>query len=98
MIFAKPLPKRIREKMTKSELIKHDRLIKEDDKLYERMDNLESEAADYSRKVYKMKNPTAAQLKKEQKMAEAGFRAMFFSRKKADELHKFKKNMKTKYT
>jgi hypothetical protein len=45
----------------------------------------------------RIKLPTAAQKKKEQKMINDGFRAMYFAHKKDDELYKFKKDIKKKY-
>mgnify|MGYP001391074012 CR=1 FL=1 len=92
-----PLPKKILSKMNKREITKYERLMKEEDKLFENMDKAQRASTQYSRKIDKIKEPTAAQKKKEQKMINDGFRTMFFAHKKGDELSKFKKDIKKKY-
>ncbi len=91
------LPKKTLSKMNKREITKYERLMKEVDKLFDHMDKVQRAATQYGRKIDKIKKPTAAQEKKEQKMINDGFRAMYFAHKKDDELSKFKKDIKKKY-
>ena len=91
------LPKKTLTKMNKREITKYERLMKEVDKLFDHMDKVQRAATQYGRKIDKIKKPTAAQEKKEQKMINDGFRAMYFAHKKDDELSKFKKDIKKKY-
>jgi len=91
------LPKKTLAKMNKREITKYERLMKEADKLFDHMDKVQRAATQYGRKIDKIKEPTAAQEKKEQKMINDGFRTMFFAHKKDDELSKFKKDIKKKY-
>ena len=91
------LPKKTLTKMNKREITKYERLMKEVDKLFDHMDKVQRAATQYGRKIDKIKEPTAAQEKKEQKMINDGFRAMYFAHKKDDELSKFKNDIKKKY-
>ncbi len=91
------LPKKTLSKMNKREITKYERLMKEVDKLFDHMDKVQRAATQYGRKIDKIKKPTAAQEKKEQKMINDGFRAMYFAHKKDDELSKFKNDIKKKY-
>ena len=91
------LPKKTLVKMNKREITKYERLMKEVDKLFDHMDKVQRAATQYGRKIDKIKKPTAAQEKKEQKMINDGFRAMYFAHKKDDELSKFKNDIKKKY-
>jgi len=92
------LTKKITSQMSKREITKYERLMKEADKLFDHMDKVQRAATQYGRKIDKPgAEPTAAQKKKEQKMINAGFRAMYFAHKKDDELCKFKKDIKKKY-
>ena len=91
------LPKKTLTKMNKREITKYERLMKEVDKLFDHMDKVQRAATQYGRKIDKIKKPTAAQEKKEQKMINDGFRAMYFAHKKDDELSKFKNDIKKKY-
>jgi len=91
------LPKKTLTKMNKREITKYERLMKESNKLFDHMDKVQRAATQYGRKIDKIKEPTAAQKKKEQKMINDGFRAMHFAHKKNDELSKFKKDIKKKY-
>ena len=91
------LPKKTLVKMNKREITKYERLMKEVDKLFDHMDKVQRAATQYGRKIDKIKEPTAAQEKKEQKMINDGFRAMYFAHKKDDELSKFKNDIKKKY-
>ena len=91
------LTKKITSQMNKREITKYERLMKEVDKLFDHMDKVQRAATQYGRKIDKIKEPTAAQEKKEQKMINDGFRAMYFAHKKDDELSKFKKDIKKKY-
>jgi len=91
------LPKKTLTKMNKREITKYERLMKEVDKLFDHMDKVQRAATRYGRKIDKIKEPTAAQEKKEQKMINDGFRAMYFAHKKDDELSKFKNDIKKKY-
>jgi len=92
-----PLPKKILSKMNKREITKYERLMKEEDKLFENMDKAQRASTQYSRKIDKIKEPTAVQTKKEQRMIDAGFKTMYFAHKKSDELGDFCKNIKKKY-
>jgi len=91
------LPKKTLTKMNKREITKYERLMKEVDKSFDHMDKVQRAATRYGRKIDKIKEPTAAQEKKEQKMINDGFRAMYFAHKKDDELSKFKNDIKKKY-
>ena len=91
------LSKKTLAKMNKREITKYERLMKEADKLFDHMDKVQRAATQYGRKIDKIKEPTAAQEKKEQKMINDGFRAMYFAHKKDDELSKFKNDIKKKY-
>ena len=62
------LPKKTLAKMNKREITKYERLMKEVDKLFDHMDKVQRAATQYGRKIDKIKEPTAAQEKKEQKM------------------------------
>jgi len=98
MTGSKPLPQKVIAKMDKRELAKYEKLTKELIKLFDHMDKVQRAATQYGRKLDKIKEPTAVQKKKEQKMINDGFRTMFFAHKKDDELYKFKKDIKKKYT
>ena len=92
------LPNKITSKMTKAELIKYKRLHKEDKKLGEDMVKAQAKSTRYGRALYKKKNPTTAQKKKDQNLINAGFRAEYFAFKKADEYCAYMKKMEEKYT
>ena len=93
----KPLPKKITTKMSKTELTKYEKLQKEWIKTGEDMVKAQADSVDYGRTLDKIKNPTAAQKKKDQKLINAGFKAEYFAFKKADEYDAYKKKMEEKY-
>lgn len=92
-----PLRKKIINKMTETELARYEKLQREWMKTGEEMVKAHAVSAEYSRKLDKMKNPTAAQKRKDQKLINAGFRAEYIAFKKADEYVAFKKKMEGKY-
>ena len=94
----KPLPKKIVSKMNKREITQYERLIREWVKTGEEMLKAQAESVQYDRKMDKVKEPTAAQRKKEQKLINAGFRTEYYAFKKADEYADFKKKVQKKYT
>lgn len=91
------IPNKITSKMTKTELTKYKKLQKEWIKTGNDMIKAQAASTDYSRKLLKMKNPTAVQKKKDQNLLNAGFRAEYSAFKKADEYYAYKKNMEKKY-
>jgi len=93
----KPLPKKITTKMSKTELTKYEKLQKEWIKTGEDMVKAQAESTDYSRTLDKIKNPTAAQKKKDLSLIDKGFKAEFKAFKKADEYGAYKKKMTEKY-
>ncbi len=92
-----PLPKKILSKMNKREITKYERLRKDEAKLFESFDKAQRASTQYSRKLDKMRQPTTAQKKRDQRLINAGFRAMHFAHKKSDELREFEKIMKKKH-
>lgn len=97
MAGPKQLPKKILSKMNKRETTKYGRLRKDEAKLFENSDKAQRASTIYSRKLDKIKEPTTAQKKKDQRLINAGFRAMHFAHKKSDELREFKNIMKKKH-
>ena len=96
MTGQKPLPQKITVKMTTRETNKYEKLTKEWIKTDKEMMKAQADEVIYGRKL--PKEPTKAQLAKEQKLINAGFRAGYFAFKKADEYHDYKKKMMRKYT
>lgn len=92
---SKPLPQKVIAKMDKRELAKYEKLTKEWIKTGDEMEKVQADAVIYGRKL--PKEPTKAQLAKEQKLINAGFRAEYFAFKKSDEYHAFKLAMTKKY-
>ena len=96
-MVAATLPKKIMEKMTKSELGKYAKLQKELDRLLKVMKVAQQKASVYADKLARMKTvPTDAQLIKVAKLVDAGMKAEYFAFKKSDELTKFTKKMRAK--
>ena len=93
----KPLPKKITTKMSKTELTKYEKLQKEWIKTGEDMVKAQADSVDYGRTLDKIKNPTAAQKKKDLSLIDKGFKAEFKAFKKADEYGAYKKKMTEKY-
>jgi len=93
----KLLPKKITTKMSKTELTKYEKLQKERIKTVEDMVKAQAKSVEYGRTLYKMKNPTTAQKKKDQNLIDKGFKAEFKAFKKADEYYAYKKKMEKKY-
>ena len=93
----KPLPQKITAKMNKRELAKYEKLTKEWIKANNDADKAQSASTQYYRKIAKIKEPTKAQLAKDQKLINAGFRAGYFASKKSDEYKAFKDKMMKKY-
>jgi len=92
---SKPLSQKVIAKMDKRELAKYEKLTKEWIKTGDEMEKVQADAVIYGRKL--PKEPTKAQLAKEQKLINAGFRAEYFAFKKSDEYHTFKVAMTKKY-
>ena len=92
-----PLPKKILSKMNKREITKYERLRKDEAKLFDYMDKVQRASTVYSRKLDKMKQPTTAQKKRDQRLINTGFRAMHFAHKKGDELREFTDIMRKKH-
>ena len=92
----KPLPKKVIAKMDKRELAKYEKLTKERIKTGDEMEKVQADAVIYGRKL--PKEPTKAQLAKEQKLINAGFRAEYFAFKKADEYGAFYYMILKKYS
>lgn len=92
---SKPLSQKVIAKMDKRELAKYEKLTKEWIKTGDEMEKVQADAVIYGRKL--PKEPTKAQLAKEQKLINAGFRAEYFAFKKSDEYHAFKVAMTKKY-
>lgn len=93
----KPLPKKIVSEMNKREITQYERLVREWVKTGEEMVKAQAESSIYSRKLDKVKEPTATQRKKEQKLIDAGFRTEYRAFKKSDEYEDFKKKVQKKY-
>jgi len=94
----KLLPKKITSKMNKRETTKYEKLVKDWIKTGEDMDKAQRASTDYYRTLAKIKEPTVAQKKKDQKLIDAGFKAEYIAFKKADEYDDYKKKMTEKYT
>ena len=90
----KPLPKKVTSKMTLREKTKLARLDKEFKKLGDDMEKVQSKATQYTRKH---KNPTAAQVKRQQVLDNAGLKAFYFFNKKGDELNAFREKLRGRY-
>ena len=93
----KPLPKKITTKMSKTEITKYEKLQKEWIKTGEDMVKAQADSVDYGRTLDKIKNPTAAQKKKDLTLIDKGFKAELKAFKKADEYDAYKKKMEEKY-
>ena len=93
----KPLPKKITSKMTTQETKKYEKLQKEWIKTGDDMVKAQAKSVDYGRTIDKVKEPTAAQKKKDKSLIDAGFKAELKAFKKADEYEAYKKKMEEKY-
>ena len=93
----KLLPKKITSKMNKRETTKYEKLVKDWIKTGEDADKAQRASTDYYRALAKIKEPTIAQKKKDQKLIDAGFKAEYIAFKKSDEYHAFKVAMTKKY-
>lgn len=96
MTWQKPLPQKIIVKMTTRETNKYEKLTKEWIKAINDADKAQADEVIYGRKL--PKEPTKAQLAKEQKLINAGFKAGYILHKKSGEYHDYKKKMMRKYT
>ena len=90
----KPLPKKVTSKMTLREKTKLARLEKEFKKIGDDMEKVQSKATQYTRKH---KNPTTAQVKRQQVLDNAGLKAFYFFNKKADELNAFREKLRGRH-
>ena len=93
----KLLPKKITSKMNKRETTKYEKLVKDWIKTGEDADKAQRASTNYYRALAKIKEPTVAQKKKDQKLIDAGFKAEYTAFKKADEYDDYKKKMTEKY-
>jgi hypothetical protein len=93
----KPLPKKITSKMTTQETKKYEKLQKEWIKTGDDMVKAQAKSVEYGRTIDTLKEPTAAQKKKDKSLIDAGFRAEEKAFKKADEYAAYKDAMKKKY-
>ena len=93
----KLLPKKITSKMNTRETMKYERLRKEWIKTGDDMIKAQAKSVEYSRTIDKLKEPTAAQKKKDKSLIDAGFKAELKAFKKADEYDAYKDAMKKKY-
>lgn len=85
-------------KVSKAELTKYKKLQKELGKTEKEMDKAQRVHGEYSRKYIDGKNPTDAQMKKEQELVNAGFKAGSNAFKKSDEYRDFVDALKKKYS
>jgi hypothetical protein len=93
----KLLPKKITSQMNKRETTKYEKLQKEWIKTGDDMVKAQAESVEYGRTIDKLKEPTAAQKKKDLTLIDAGFKAEAKAFKKADEYDAYKKKMEEKY-
>lgn len=84
--------------MNKRETTKYEKLVKDWIKTGEDMVKAQRASTEYYRALAKIKEPTVAQKKKDQKLIDAGFKAEYIAFKKADEYDDYKKKMTEKYT
>lgn len=83
--------------MNKRETTKYEKLQKEWIKTGDDMVKAQAESVEYGRTIDKLKEPTAAQKKKDLTLIDAGFKAEAKAFKKADEYDAYKKKMEEKY-
>ena len=83
--------------MTKQETTKYEKLQKEWIKTGDEMVKAQAKSVDYGRTIDKVKEPTAAQKKKDLILIDKGFKAEEKAFKKADEYDAYKETMKKKY-
>ena len=93
----KLLPKKITSQMNKRETTKYEKLQKEWIKTGDDMVKAQAESVEYGRTIDKLKEPTAAQKKKDLTLIDKGFKAELKAFKKADEYDAYKKKMEEKY-
>jgi len=83
--------------MTKQETTKYEKLQKEWIKTGDEMVKAQAKSVDYGRTIDKVKEPTAAQKKKDLILMDKGFKAEEKAFKKADEYDAYKEKMEEKY-
>lgn len=93
----KLLPKKIISEMTKTEVSTYKKLKNDNVKTGDDMLKAQAKSVIYSRKLDKVKNPTATQKKMDQKLINAGFKAEYVAFKKADEHRAYMNKMRQKY-
>lgn len=93
----KLLPQKITSKMNARETTKYEKLIEEWIKTGEDMVKAQANSVQYGRTIDKMKKPTAAQKKKDQKLITDALKAEYFAFKKADEYKAYADKMQKKY-
>lgn len=81
---------RVWTKMTIQEEKKAKKLLKDVDNAFKLMEKYQGESTNYSRKFYKLKNPTASQIKKEKSLIDRGFK---YEKKAFDKSYKYNKYM-----
>jgi len=94
----KPLPKKIIEKLNKKETTKYEKLQNDWIKTGEDMNQTQRDSVQYGRKIDKIKEPTAAQQKKDQRLITKAFKAWDKASRVEDDYTEFVGKMKKKYT
>ena len=94
----KPLPKKILSELNKGETTKYEKLREKWVKTGEDMNQTQRDSVQYGRKIDKIKEPTAAQKKKDQKLIDAAFRAFDKASRVEDDYVAFGNKMRKKYT
>ena len=93
----KQLPKKITEKLNKRETAKYEKLQEKWVKTGDDMIKTQGDSVQYGRKIDKIKEPAAAQKKKDQKLIDAAFRAFDKASRVEDDYTEFVGKMKKKY-
>lgn len=94
----KPLPKKILSELNKRETTKYEKLREKWVRTGDDMDQTQRDSVQYGRKIDKIKEPTAAQKKKDQKLIDAAFRAFDKASQVEDDYVAFGNKMRKKYT
>ena len=94
----KQLPKKITEKLNKRETTKYEKLQEKWVKTGDDMIKTQGDSVQYGRKIDKIKEPTAAQKKKDQKLIDAAFKAFDKASRVEDDYVEFENKMRKKYT
>jgi len=94
----KPLPKKILSELNKRETTKYEKLREKWVKTGDDMNQTQRDSVQYGRKIDKIKEPTAAQKKKDQKLIDAAFRAFDKASQVEDDYVAFGNKMRKKYT